>query len=224
MEVGYQGQRRATDPNSPNGYGDGYLSIFDTNLDAEASLGVLPFAATENSAALSSALKIATWKRTESGGAVTYELQDVVPRLTLRTGSSLTVVLSHDGQTRDVSTTLSIFSDPLAQLDLDLQRTVLPRYWQGLAATLRDARFVKERYRLTALDIAQLDYTRPIWDGVLQGYYAVSKVSEFSPGRPTEIELARLHPAFLIAPSADATTGAEFYEGEFYTGPAAEFY
>ncbi|TGD82868.1 hypothetical protein [Hymenobacter wooponensis] len=201
----------------PKGYADGYLAVADENLPAEASLGTLPFAATGNSQALPGGLKIPNWKRNESGGTITYDQQDVVPRLTLRTGAPLQVVLRYLLGTRTVSTVLSYFADATAQVELDLQRCILPRYWRGLAAMLLEARYHKERYRLTQQDIAALDYTMPIWDGVLGDYFAISQVAEFSADRPTEVALCRLHPS-LLAPPVSATQpaiGLEFFEGEF---------
>ncbi len=118
-----------------------------------------------------------------------------------------------------VPITVSYFANVSRPLDLDAGRTLLPRFWPDLAAMLTEARALTERYRLTARDVAEIDWSIPIWDGVLGEYFVVNKISEFSAHRPTEVEIVRLHPTYLPPPAPAA--GAEFYSSEF---ELAEFY
>jgi len=252
--LAYAGASRTIAGKDAKGYGDGVLVVADNRLEAESVLGTLPFAATENSLLAPDFLLIPVYKRV--GDALdplnpNYTEQDLRPRLVLR-GEQLKEVVLRGGtqpaplsdeaspaeeavynqalaayhSTRTVTIQLSYFAQEKA-VELDLERYVLPYCWRGLQAMLIKARFHRERYRLTVQDIANLDYTKPIWDGVLGQYYAVSKINEFSPLRATEVELVRLHHSLLGPPvKMPVVEGKEFAAKEFYVSPSlpSEFY
>ncbi|WP_324671045.1 hypothetical protein [Hymenobacter sp. GOD-10R] len=218
------------------GYANGVLTVADANLPAEQSLGTLPFAATPDSEDYPGLLSITSWKR--QGDALTpfdytYTLQKPQPRLTLRgdivQALTLSETIKQDGKPdvvnkRAVSTRLPYFTR-VGDVELHLGRYVLPNYWRDVQAMLTDARFLKERYRLSVLDVERLraNFCVPIWDGVLRCYAYVNKIVEHDPATSTLCEIARLHPSFLPPPQPLADQGHEWYSGEFAT-VIGEFY
>jgi hypothetical protein len=117
-----------------------------------------------------------------------------------------------------VTTTPSYFDGP--ELSLDLNKNVLTDYWSDLKAMLDESRFLTERYRLSPQDIAELDFSVPIWDNLLGDYFAVSQISEYDSRRSVEVTLCRLNAGHLGPPKPPMGMG-EFYPQEFY---ADEFY
>jgi hypothetical protein len=105
-------------------------------------------------------------------------------------------------------------------VSLLLNGTVLTEYWADLRAMLDQSRCLTERYRLTAQDIVELDFSVPIYDALLGDYFAVSKIAEYDPRRSTEVTLCRLNAAHLPAPMLPGT-GKEFWDEEF---ASSEFY
>jgi hypothetical protein len=222
------------DEHVTKGYGDGTITVADEVLPAEYVLATLPFAATEDSAAVPALLCILNFDVADfTANPLTYNAVEAKPRLTLRT-----VEREVDGKLvmvpevkkpsdsnyvppvlADFTTTASYFAD--AGVSLLLDGTVLTTYWADLRAMLDQSRYLSERYRLTAQDVAELDFSVPIWDGLLGDFFAVSQVSEFDPRRPTEVKLCRLNATHLGTPIVP-NAGVEFYtEGEFYN---VEFY
>ena len=180
-------------------------------------------------------LKIAAYQLRENEDPFAepaYESVTAKPRLTLATGRVVVVTLSETKpvngqpvtQTRaGVRVPVSHFSDPDEPVSLDAQAYLLPVNWAGLRAMLTECRYHSERYRLSPRDLADFvaNPNRPVWDGVLQGYFSVSKIVEYTSRRPVEVELLRLHPSFLIAPTPPLESeGEEWYEKEFYVGLA----
>ncbi|MGI4884273.1 MAG: hypothetical protein ACRYFR_04870 [Janthinobacterium lividum] len=212
------------------GLGNGEIAIADQALSpAPYEMVTLPFAASENSLKKTGLLLIPNYKANGIVAPVTYAEQDPKPRLTLRrpgpqlAGQLVTVPATETvaAVTVPVTTSASYFIDGLEFVDLDLQRTVLNRYWPDLRALLLETRALTERYRLSPADIASLRFAQPIYDAALGGYFVVSKVSEYDARRSVEVELARLNPLILPAPDA-VEGGKEFYSEEFNT--ASEFY
>ena len=223
----------AEDERVTKGYGDGQILVQDKVLPPTADLATLPFAATETSPEVPSLLLILNFEVADfTANPLTYNTVEAKPRLTLRTaerevaGKLIMVPQvkepNQDGYVppvlADFASTASYYSD--AGVSLLLDGTVLTTYWADLRAMLDQSRYLSERYRLTAQDIAELDFSVPIWDGLLGDFFALSVVSEFDPRRPTEVKLCRLNAAHLGAPKVP-DAGVEFYEGEFYN---VEFY
>jgi hypothetical protein len=236
---GHFGQRNhfryAEDPTVQQGYGDGSFLLDDTNLPLDYELLRLPFAATERSQDVPALLKIAAYKLRENEDPFAepeYERVTAKPRLTLSTDRVVVVTLSETTQVNGQPVTqtragvrvpVSHFSDPDEPVSLDAQAYLLPVNWAGLRALLTECRYHTERYRLSPRDLADFvaNPNRPVWDGVLQGYFSVSKIVEYTSRRPVEVELLRLHPSFLIAPTPPLESeGEEWYEKEFYVGLA----
>jgi hypothetical protein len=237
FRFGFYGQQNylkwTEDEHVTTGYGDGVVTVADAVLPATADLATLPFAATEASPEAPGLLRILNFDVVDfTASPIVYTTVQAKPRLTLRTadraitGNLIMVPAkgepSQSGYVPPVlqpfTSTASYFAD--VAVSLLLNGTVLTEYWADLRAMLDQARYLTERYRLTAQDIAELDFSVPIWDGLLNDYFAVSQVSEFDPRRPTEVKLCRVNAAHLGAPRVPAL-GAEFWEEEFYTG---EFY
>jgi hypothetical protein len=236
----------AADETVTPGYGDGVLEVADAVLPKEYTLTTLPFAATEDSTRLPGLLVLQGYKLRESEdpfAAAAYDSQELTPRLVLHVSEPrpLTVrgrerpdapaggaspeqlaqyarELAEYERHYDVLAPVSYFASVTEPVELNAQRYLLPVCWRSLKAMLTETRYLTERYRLTAQDVATLDYTRPIWDSALGDYFALNGVSEFDPSRPTEVQLVRLHASHLAAPQAPGeASGKEFYEKEFYT-------
>jgi hypothetical protein len=223
----------AEDDNVTEGYGDGQLDVADEVLDAEYELATLPFAATEASPVLPAVLRILNFESDDlTAEPPTYNSVEAEPRLTLRApgetlfGQLVMVPADPDKGTEavlaDFISSPSYFTSPV--LSLDLNETVLTYYWQDLRAMLDQARYLTEQYRLTPQDIAELDFSVPIWDGGLGDFFCVSSVSEYDARRPVEVTLCRLNGTFLPIPAMpDLEAYHEFYPGEFVQTPR-EFY
>lgn len=221
-------------------YGDGYFLLADDSLPTVYEMLRLPFAATENSKDMPGLLRIQLYKLRENEdpfAPTEYDLVTPKPRLTLVSGRTLAVTLSETRQvngrevvsSRSVVLPVSHFADTDEEESLDAHTYVLPVSWAGLQAQLTDCRHHTERYRLSPRDLAAfLENTcRPVWDGVLKGYFSVSAISEYSALRPVEVQMLRLHPSFLTAPAPRPDReGLEWAGEEFYTGNGTlgEFY
>lgn len=214
--------RWTEDEHIVKGYGDGQILADDEVLPAKYELATLPFAASEFSPTVSSVLRILNYELPDLN-ATNYNTITAKPRLVLRqpTPTQAVQVLNNPdnpaaGKTA-VTTTFSFFAgiDP----GLLLNGTVLTHYWQDLRAMLDESRYLVERFRLSATDVAQLDFSVPVWVSAFNDFFAVSKVVEFDPRRSTEVHLVRLNAKHLPAPSVPGE-GLEFSQ-EFY-GP--EFY
>jgi hypothetical protein len=217
----------AEDEHVTKGYGDGTIAVADEVLPTTYELATLPFAATEASASVPGLLRIANFEVADfTANPITYTSIEAKPRLTLRTDErpllcELITTPATDkwpAVTASVETTGAIFDGPVVSLVLD--RTVLTVYWADLRAMLDESRYLVERYRLTPQDLAELDFSVPIWDSMLGDFFAVSVVGEYDASRPVEVKLCRLNAKYL-PPPALADADGEFWEEEFYT---SEFY
>ncbi|WP_400190674.1 hypothetical protein [Hymenobacter sp. B81] len=242
--------RYAEDDTVTEGYGDGVLLIDDATLPREYEMVKLPFAASEPSPSAAGLLRIARWRVRETDDPFAepaYENVTAKPRLVLRHGTTLAVglrggpdpgdnpqadpdsaeqqkwvaALARFNTRRDVAMPTSYFDLESEAVSLDAGRYVLPEAWAGLRAMLADTRALKERYRLSPLDIATFDPSFPIWDASLGAYFAVRRILEYTPTRSVEVELLRLHPSFLLAPTGQPELGREFDETEHFI---SEFY
>lgn len=207
------------------GYGDGSIAVADEVLPDEYELATLPFAATEASKQLPGLLAILNFETDdETAKPVVYSTIEAKPRLVLRPPApsfqGQLVFAPARGQEVAVlvgfTTTASYFDG--SDLSLVLDRTVLTEYWADLRAMLDHSRYLTERYRLTPQDIAELDFSVPIWDGGLGDYFAVSQVSEYDARRPVEVTLCRLNAAHLGPPRVPPGGMREWYSAEWYKG------
>ncbi len=221
------------DENVTEDYGNGSITVADEVLPKEFEMATLPFAATESSQRVPGLLRILNFEtEDELVQPVVYSRVEAKPRLVLRESQPvLTCQLITKPAVRDEAgnvttpavltpflTTPSYFDGP--ELSLELDKTVLGFYWQDLSAMLDESRYLVERFRLTPRDIAELDFSVPIWDGLLGDYFVISKISEFDSRRSTEVVLCRLNAKHLGPPRLPSGMG-EFYMEEFYAG---EFY
>ena len=213
------------DENVLTGYGDGSLAVADEVLPAEYEMATLPFAATENSKQVPTLLRILNFDTDDaSASPVKYSSVKAQPRLTLRPpGPDIAgqlIMMAATDTTAAVlagfTTTASYFDS--ADLSLVLDKTVLTYYWQDLRAMLDESRYLTERYRLSPRDIAELDFSVPIWDGLLGDYFAVSQVSEYDARRPVEVKLCRLNAGHLGPPAVPPGGMREWYSAKWYKG------
>jgi hypothetical protein len=198
------------------GYGNGSIAVADEVLPTSYDMAELPFAATEASPVVPGLLRILNFERSDiTVVPPVYTPVEAEARITLR-GSAPVIsgqLVISDTALQPFTTTASYFAG--VDISLMLNSTVLTKYWADLRAMLDESRYLTERYRLTARDIAELDFSVPIWDGILGDFFAVSRVSEFSAKRPTEVQLVRLNQAYLPPPVVPSEDGQEFYGGEF---------
>jgi hypothetical protein len=217
------------DENVTKGYGNGTIEILDEVLAPEYEIATLPFAATETSPVLPGLLRILNFDTDDLGGKpVVYSSVEAKPRLTLREaepsykGMLITTpaVLESNGDIKtpavlaEFTTSASYFDG--VELSLVLARNVLTFYWQDLRAMLDESRHLVERYRLTPKDIAELDFSIPLWDNVLGDYFAVSSVGEYDSRRSVEVTLCRLN-ATHLGPPAIPDAPHEWFQDEYFT-------
>jgi hypothetical protein len=232
FRFGSYGQRNllkwTEDEHVTKGYGDGAITVADEVLPATYDLATLPFAATEGSLDQAGLLAILNFEAQElSADPITYNAIEAKPRLTLRRADSpldcqlitTPATLNAPAVLADVTTTAAYFAG--VDVSLLLDSTVLTTYWADLRAMLDESRYLTEYYRLTPQDVAELDFSIPIWDGLLGDFFAVSLVGEYDARRPVEVRLARINATHLPKPAVPGG-GLEWYGGEFYT--EEEFY
>ncbi|MGI4819886.1 MAG: hypothetical protein ACRYFV_01635 [Janthinobacterium lividum] len=217
------------DENVTQYYGDGTILVEDEVLPLTNDLAKLPFAATEASPVNPGLLRILNFESQDlNADPPTYSSLTAKPRLVLRADSpvldvQLITTPANPGKNIEqvltpAKTSPSYFAG--VELSLLLDNTVLTTYWADLRAMLDQARYLTENYRLTPQDIAELDFSIPIYDALLGDFFAVSNVSEYDARRPVEVTLCRLNAAHLGAPLVPSENG-EFYAPEFYP---KEFY
>jgi hypothetical protein len=214
----------AEDQNVLAGYGDGTIACLAAVLPTEYEVAVLPFAATQDSPEVPGLLRILNFEVADfTASPVSYNSVTAKPRLTLRrpdgelAGKLITTpaVGNAPAVLTEFTTTPSYFAG--AGLSLLLDGTVLTEFWADLRAMLDQSRYLVERYRLTPEDISTLDFSIPIWDGLLGDFFAVSSISEYDARRPVEVRLARLNATHLPPPVVPGGS-VEWYEGEFWNG------
>ncbi|GGG34157.1 hypothetical protein [Hymenobacter glacieicola] len=214
----------AEDESGTKGFGNGTLVVADKTLPATYTMTTLPFAASEPSQALPGLLLIQNYKLRENEDPFAepeYDTASPKPRLTLRSTDTQNISLVEGAVRRAVVAPLSYFAQEEDGLSLDAEGYILPVAWAGLGAMLTEMRFHKERYRFSPRDIAEFlaEPNIPIWDGVLGGWFSISKINEFTSTRSVEVEMLRLHPSFLVAPEPGVRrefAGSEFAQPEFY--------
>ena len=235
FRFGEYGQRNVLkwveDESVSPGYGDGQIFVADEVLPTEYELATLPFAASEASPTVPSVLRILNFKIDSiTASPLTYSTVEAKPRLALRPATppqSGQLILTptyidgnnvaHPAIKQAITTTFSYFAG--IDVGLQLNGPVLTTYWADLRAMLDQSRYLTEYYRLTPQDIAELDFSIPIWDGLLGDYFAVSAVGEYDARRPVEVKLCRINTKFLPAPSVpgdEVEFSTEFYNSEFY--------
>jgi hypothetical protein len=213
------------DENVTKGYGDGEIKILDEVLPTDYEIATLPFAATEASPATPSLLRILNFEAQDvSAKPIVYSDVNVQPRLTLRPpgpdiAGQLVMVPGTDTTPAVLvgfSSTASYFDSSV--LSLELNKTVLQTYWADMRSLLDETRVLTERFRITAQDIAELDYSRPIWLEDFGDYFLLSKVSEFDARRPTEVVLIRINNKHLPPPTVPPAGQKEWHALEWYRG------
>jgi hypothetical protein len=180
----------ASNPAGKLPYGDGAILITDQNLPKESTLYELPFSATIQKNGLPYVPMYAPIK-----GTTPIEYEEVQSTVRLLVRRNLTIEYSYldtDGNpiTYDDSTgvPVSTFIE-----ELDLQNVIIPKYRKSLFAILDKTKFVSAHFFLSETDIAEMDFSYPVWVEKLKGYFYVNKIVQWiSPQIPTEVELVRL--------------------------------
>jgi hypothetical protein len=73
-----------------------------------------------------------------------------------------------------------------------MNNSVIPQYYDTYQAILGDTRFVKAYFYLSPADIANLDFTVPVWVEHFGAYWYINQVVQWEAGRSCEVELVKL--------------------------------
>lgn len=194
---------------STAGIGDGALTIANTNLPTMSEQIRLPFAASDNTEVLSKQYRVALVPRwTYDGDEGKWEpTENAKPRLLYRIAETDQITFD-DGSTTSNSTawTRGVFIDLNEANNLSFGNSLLTDYYGGLNTALQTAQRVTAYFRLKPTDILDIQdiatqgkgWFTPIFldaskDGVvLNGYYFVNRINNFSGDGSTEVELIRL--------------------------------
>jgi hypothetical protein len=81
------------------------------------------------------------------------------------------------------------------QVNLGFEYNLLPRYYQALRQIVANARIISLSLRLTAADINQLDFTRPVYLSQFSSYFYINKIQGFkyTGNDSTMVELVKLN-------------------------------
>lgn len=119
-----------------------------------------------------------------------FEELDPVPRLCLIRWEDLALIKIGDGA--------GGYFEPAYQPALHflgLQwSTLLPEYYVTLTSMLDRAKIVSCLIRLTEIDIAQLDFSRPVWVQHFESYFYINQIKQFkfTSRDSTEVELIKI--------------------------------
>ena len=84
------------------------------------------------------------------------------------------------------------FIDPAETFNLGFATNLIPRYSAARINTLTRPRILTAYFRLTAKDINQLDFTKPVWIERYNSYFYKKQISQFESGKSTKCELIEI--------------------------------
>lgn len=177
---------------------DSEILIDNQNLDAEKELFESPFAASEQVERFNGH-SIAQMKIFTGLGTADEEIESVEPRYLSVRVHTFSVFTYTDGST-DLTTTdvpLTHFILTGQDFNLGFENNLLD-YSEDLIALIQEYKLVKMLLRITAADINQLDFFKPVWielNGQPGCYYYISQIKQFkvTSKESTQVELVKLN-------------------------------
>lgn len=121
-------------------------------------------------------LQLSRKSDTDIGGAVTYHSPD-------------------DSISFSDSIPFSYFIDLRESFNLGFGNNIIANYYAELAAIIQNLKVVTVYLRLSAADISQLDFTRPVYIAKFEAYFYISSIKGFSytSNESTMVELVKLN-------------------------------
>lgn len=178
----------------PSGYGDGNLTIANPLLSEKTTLyeslasSVLSY---DQTIAAHDPINLCSIPVYDAGSA--DEFVFVAPPqgikiISLRAAITADPPVKYNGTVR-TSYQVATFNNPQFSYKADWQSTI-DRTMPSLKAALQSMKVIVREYNLTTADIGAFDFFLPIFD--TDAYFLVNKISEFIPGRMTQVELIKL--------------------------------
>ncbi|CAB4152313.1 hypothetical protein UFOVP606_4 [uncultured Caudovirales phage] len=179
-------------------YGDGVITIDDETLDLTTDLVQLPFAATENYVNLNSyyvpRIKFKT-------NATSY--RNIEPRVLMLDRVALSPVRLYDSYNLSNNSTytqapFAYFINPNKFDSIGFDENLLTNYYKTIASIFTQYKEISVNFKLTAVDISELDFLIPIYldvhvnDIQLNGYFYLNKVENYKGGELTKCKLIRI--------------------------------
>ena len=177
---------------------DGYIAISNQNLELEKDVVELDYAGTYTIA------KLKNMTLPKIGVFVSGEFtKDKEPRLLLLyykdavDFTDTSALKYNDGTDDDTITTgfpMARFIDSEFDYNLGFGANILNLYYRALNDVLDNYKMVKCNLRLTALDINQLDFTKPVFIQYFNSYFYVNKIVGYRPAsnNSTQVELVKI--------------------------------
>lgn len=179
----------------PETYGFGNLIIADENLDAEKELFELPFSASIDTVIMGGLRVLQMVKAKELKDPNSDYTIRTEPRIAVINRSELNLDYTDSLTTTPVSGAipLSFFSSGnTARLGLMLNELITSVY-RDLSIVLNDQRRITISVRLDEADIAELDFFKPVYIARFGAYFYISKISDYTGGKPCKVDLIKLY-------------------------------
>lgn len=190
------------------GYGDGSFAIPDSTLDLTADIHTLPFAATEMKSFLVnlSVPFIKVWNETgaappdPSGDPVAVKPRILLHHVYTDLNGDLKYVNEAGGllhQPFQASMAWFIHTEdqipaPPIKTNQGFDDTMLDDYYWVLKKMLTKMKKVTAYFNLHDEDVQDFDHMIPVYIEKFQEHFFVNKISNYQPGRLTQVELFRL--------------------------------
>jgi hypothetical protein len=184
--IRYQG-----DEKKEENWADGELLVDDLTLDAEKDIITLPYAATKTVAGIPFIEMFKAQKKQKEEDLTEYDEVQATPRLLIRQDLDLPYGYLDEN---DQPVSMPDDSRPVSRFlpDLHIKNYIIPKYYDAYQSLLTRTRVQHEHLLLTASDIANLDFATPIYLDHYKAYYYLNQITQWSAGRPCEVELVKL--------------------------------
>lgn len=187
---------------TPENYGNAVLTISDENLQKENTLFELPFAASKETSVLDGFRTIEILKtRIEDAAPIPEYATRTEPRIALLNKQDATVNynVSEDnnaGQNIAVygSIPFALFETVSGNETSLLMSSVLEKFYPDFKILLNDQRRIVVKAQITEVDIAQLDFFKPIYLMKFGAYFYLSKISDYvGDNKLSKLEVIKLY-------------------------------
>lgn len=171
--------------NLTEGFADASFLISDLTLPETKDVITSEFAATEETIHFNEQVKVARIRRSDETGVVA---QDYEPR-----------IMKWIQRTADIVLETPNYMSPLltnwytgTMEDWTWTDLLTDNYSELTSLVLNQTKLLKVFINLTALDIANLDLTKPVYIKAFGRFFIINKINNYLPGKSTEVELIRM--------------------------------
>lgn len=188
------------DDSVTNNLGSGSLSINNETLEQEAEVIRLPFSGSDTVVTTQSQVlftKVPMWESPQAG-ATTYGTITVKPRLLYldrqtQFATAFSWVYGNNQVPINSVWNFLWFINPANQQNLGYNNSLLRDYYNSYARIFNRVQVITAQFKLTTIDIQNLDHFTPVYIAQFGNYYYVNKVMNYVGGNKlTKVELVKI--------------------------------